>query len=217
MSGVAGEGVFSRSPGGPVVLVAQVGAATGSQVAAAALACAGSEPDSAALLVDLEDGRAPRSTFVATAGARALEERLVAHLPNAAVASRGQICLLKLPPGPEGVAAIATALPLVRESAAVIHLAPNLLRSVLEEPRIGPTSALLRADLKKDRALTALAARSLMASGLQVAVLKRPPGWLAARAALLGALFSASGQALPDRLRRRLLATGSQRARCRRP
>jgi len=216
VSEVAGEGVFSHSPDGPVVLVAQVGAAMGSQAAAAALACAGSEPDSAALLVDLGNGRAPRSTLVATAGARALEERLVAHLPNAAVASRGQICQLKLPPCPEGVAAIAAALPLVRESAAVIHLTPNLLRLVLDEPRIGPTSALLRADLKKDRALTALAARSLMAGGLRVAVLRCPPGWLAARAALLGAL-SASGQALPDRLCRRLLATGSQRARCRRP
>jgi hypothetical protein len=199
-----------------VVLVARVGAATGSQAVAAALACAGSELDSAALLVDLDDGHAPRSTLVATVGARALEQRLVVHLPDAAVASRGQICHLKLPPGPEGIAAIAATLPLVRESAAAIHLAPHLLRAVLEEPRIRPTSVLLRADLSQDRALTALAVRDLMARGLHVAVLKRPPGWRAARAALFGAL-SESGQALPAGLRTRLLATDSQRARFRRP
>lgn len=216
MSGLVDEGALSRSPGGPVVLVTQVGAATGSKAAAAALVCAASESDRAALLIDLEDGRSPRATLVATAGARALEERLVAHLPSAAVASRGQICHLKLPPGPEGIEAIAASLPLIRESAAVIHLPPDLLRSVLDEPRIRPTSVLLRADLNKDRALAAIAARDLMARGLRVVVLKRPMGWLAARTALLGAL-SESGQALPARLHMRLLATGSQRARCRRP
>ena len=216
MSGFVADGALSRSPGGPVVLVTRVGAATGSKAAAAVLACAASESDRAALLIDLDDGRRPRATLVATAGARALEERLVAHLPGAAVASRGQICHLRLSPGPEGVDAIAAILPLVRESAAIVHLAPDLLRSVLEEPRIRPTSVLLRADLKKDRALTALAARDLMARGLRVAVLKLPPGWLAARAALLGAL-AVSGQALPARLHKRLFATGSQRARCRRP
>ena len=70
----------------PVVLVTRVGTAAGSRAAAAALACAASEPDRAALLVDLDEARAPRPSLIATAGARALEERLAAHLPDAAVA-----------------------------------------------------------------------------------------------------------------------------------
>ena len=173
---------------GPVVLVARVGDAAGSRAAAAALACAASEPDRAALLVDLEEGRAPRATLVATAGARGLEERLVAHLPGAAVASRGRICQLKLAPDPDALGTVAVALPLARESAAVVHLPPALLRPLLAEPRIRSTGALLRADLAADRALTALAVRDLIDRGLRVAVLKRPLGWLAERAALLGAL-----------------------------
>jgi hypothetical protein len=207
MSGLAREGASSRPLGGPVVLVTWAGEATGSKAAGAALACAASEADRAALLIDLDSGRPPRSTLIATAGARALEERLVAHLPDAAVASRGRICHLKLPPEPEGIAAIAAALPLVRESVAVVHLTPHLLRSVLGEPRIQPTSILLRADLSRDRALVALAVRDLMTRGLHVAVLKRPVAWPAARAALLG--VSAGGsQALPAGLRGRLSATG---------
>jgi hypothetical protein len=78
-SGVRGDTDLAR--GGPVVLVAPVGAAVGSRPAAAALACAGSELDRAGLLIDLDDGRAPRPSLIATAAARALEERLAAHLP----------------------------------------------------------------------------------------------------------------------------------------
>jgi hypothetical protein len=201
MSGPAGEEASARPPGGPLVLVTRVGAASGSKPAAAALACAASEPDRAALLIDLDDGRAPRSTLVATAGARALEERLAAHMPDAAVASRGQICHLKLSPDPEGVERLAAALPLVRESAAVLHAPPPLLRSALAHR---PTAALLRADLDEDRALTALAVRDLIGHGLRLAVLKRPLGRLTTRAALLGALPEAS-RSLPAGLRARLL------------
>ena len=68
---------------GAVVLVTAVGAASGARAAAAALACAASEPDRAALLIDLDGGRAPRPSLVATSAARALEERLAAHLPDA--------------------------------------------------------------------------------------------------------------------------------------
>jgi len=171
---------------GPVVLVTTVGAASGARAAAAALACAASEPDRAALLIDLEEGRAARPSLIATAGARSLEERLIAHMPDAAVASRGSLCQLKLPAGPEGIEGIAAALPLVRESVCIVHLPPHLLRPVLAETRIQPTAALLRADLAADRALTALAVRDLIARGLRVAVIKRPLGRLAERAALLG-------------------------------
>jgi hypothetical protein len=155
---------------------------------AAALACAASESDRAALLVDLEERRAPRPTLIATAGARGLEERLAAHLPDAAIASRGRICELKLSPENEAIEILAAALPLARESAAVVHLPPALLRAVLCDARIRPSGVLLRADLTEDRALTALAVRDLMAERLQVGVVKHPLGLPAACAAGLGAM-----------------------------
>lgn len=185
------------------MLVSRVGAATGSKAAAAALACAASEPDRAALLIDLAGGRPPRPTLVATRGARELEERLAAHLPDAAVASRGAICRLNLPDDPSGVERLPAALPLVRESAGIVHLPPALLQPALAEPRIEAGGALLVADLAGDRALTALAVRELLHRDLTAAVLKRPLPWLTARAALLGALPPGAG--LPARLLSRLL------------
>jgi hypothetical protein len=198
------DSALSLPVGGPVILVTGVGDAAGTQAAAAALACAASEPDRAALLIDLGEGRAPRSSLVATAGARELEERFVAHMPDAAVASRGWICRLGLAADPAAVEQLPAALPLARESVAVVHLPAALLRPLLDEPRIRPTAALLRADLAEDRALTALAVRDLNARGLRVAVLKHPLGRLVARAAVLGAL-PAGGGVLPDRLADRLL------------
>jgi hypothetical protein len=173
---------------GPVVLVAAVGGASGARPAAAALACTASEPDRAALLIDIGGARPSRPTLIATAGARLLEERLAVHLPDARIASRGQICQLSLPPEPESIEKLTAATPLVRESAAVVHLPSSFVRPVLEESRIPATGVLLRADLVEARPLTALAVRDLMADGLRVVVLKHPLRWLAARAALMGAL-----------------------------
>lgn len=181
---------------GPVFLVTAVGAAQGSKEAAAALACGGSEPDRAGLLIDLAAGRGPRPSPIATAAARMLEERLAAHLPDVEVASRGATCRLGLAGerdgdggGREGALdLVAAAAPLARDSATVVHLPPSLLQPALEDPRVRPTAALLRADLPADRALTALAARDLVARGLRLSVLERPLGWLAGRLSLLGAL-----------------------------
>ena len=61
---------------GLAILVTRVGEAEGALALAAALACAGSESDRAAVLVELSEGRAPRPGLVASAAARALEERL---------------------------------------------------------------------------------------------------------------------------------------------
>ncbi|MEX2108786.1 MAG: hypothetical protein WD827_07865 [Solirubrobacterales bacterium] len=189
-----------------VILVAGVGAAAGSRTAAAALACAASRPDRAGLLVDLTDARPSRPSLVATDAARKLEERLAVHLPEGGVASRGQTCHLALPPDPTGVDGVAGALPAVRESIGVVHLPPQLLQPVLDETRIRASAALLRADLRADRALTALAARDLAQRGLRVAVLKQPLGWIASRRALAGALSADASGGLPERLLRRLLA-----------
>jgi hypothetical protein len=85
---------------GRVVVVTPVGAASGSRAAAAALACAGSEPDRPGLLIDL-GGRGPRPTLIASSGARELEERLAVHLPALRAASRGQTCHLAVDLGEE--------------------------------------------------------------------------------------------------------------------
>ncbi len=187
-----------------LILVTGVGGAAGSKAAAAALACAASGPDRAGLLVDVPDGRPSRPALIATAAARELEERLAAHLPNAGVASRGQTCHLALH-ADTVIDGIARALPLVRESAGVIHLPPHLLQPVLSEVSVSPSAALLRADLREDRALTALAARDLAQRGIRVAVLKQPLGWIAARRALAGVLPAGSGGGLPERLLKRVL------------
>jgi hypothetical protein len=196
---------------GPVVLVTCVRGAVGSRAIAAALACAASEPERAALLIDLDASRTPRSSLVATTGARDLEERVAAHMPEASVASRGQVCHLKLSPDSAGIEQLPAALPLSRESAAVILLPPSLLQPLLADPRIQPTAALLRADLTEERALTALAARDLIDRGLRVAVSKRPLGWLAARCALFGVLSGV--EVFPARTRERLLDTEDSKLR----
>src|SRR5262249_29682239 len=141
-----------RQMNGRVIVVTWVGRAPGSMAAAAALACAGSEPDRPGLLVDLE-GRPPRPTLVASSGARELEERLAVHLPQPRAASRGQICHLAVPDGPECFDVVRAALPLAREAVAVVHLPPGLLQAALDESGVEATAVLLRADLPSDRAL----------------------------------------------------------------
>jgi hypothetical protein len=186
-----------------VVLVTAVGTAEGAKAAAAALACAGSEPDRPGLLVDL-GGRPPRPTLVASAGARELEERLVSHLPELHAASRGQTCHLAVPGDDATFEHVRSALPLVRDSIAVVHLPPALLQPTLAEGSVCPSAVLLRADLPADRALTALAVGDLLSRDLTVRVLKRPLAWVAARRALFGVLPSTAG-GLPERLSKSLL------------
>jgi len=187
---------------GPTVLVAAVGAAEGARPAAAALACAGADTERAALLVDV-GGRSPRPTLLTSAAARALEERLTAHLPRVRVAARGQTCHVAAVADPEGLAAAAAAITVARGALAAVHLPSALLRSALEEGHgTRPSAVLLRADLSSDRALLALVARDLRARGLAVGVLKARLPWVAERRALFGTL--ARGGGLPDRLVRQL-------------
>ena len=181
---------------GPVAIVTAVGVARGSLAAAAALACVGSEPDRPGLLIDV-GATSARPTLVATAAARELKERLAIHLPGLAAASRGQTCRLAISEGEGGFDAVRAALPLVRDSLAVVHLPPHLLQAALEENGIGAGAVLLRADLGTDRALTALAVRDLRERGLRVRVLKQLLPWLSARRALFGALPADSAAGLP--------------------
>jgi hypothetical protein len=196
------------------VLVVRVGDATGARAAAAALACAGSEPDRAGLLIDLESRRAPRPTLIASTAARELEERLAAHLPEAGVGSRGWTCHLTLPADRAGVEGIAAALPLVENSTAAVHLPPRLLQVAFEEPSPLVRGVLLRADLTADLPLTALAAREVLGRGLRAVVLKQPLGWLASRRALAGFLPAGTRGGLPERLCGRLLGERDRELAC---
>jgi hypothetical protein len=182
-----------------VVLVTRVGEASGSRAVAAALACHGSDPDLPGLLIDV-DGRAPRPALVASTGARELEERLAAHLPAHRSAARGQTCHLAVGTDPLELEAIRAALPLARDSVAVIHLPPARLQPLLADLGVAISGVLLRADLDVDRALAALAVRDLVARGVRVRVLGRPLPWVAARRALFGLLSPEAAGGLPSRL-----------------
>jgi hypothetical protein len=188
---------------GPVVLVATVGEAEGSRGAAAALACAGAEADVATLLIDL-GGRAPRPTLIASAAARNLEERLRAHLPDALVAARGQVCHLAVEADDDGFDVAAAAIDAARDTFAVFHLPSRMLQAALGESRLRPTGVLLRADLPDDRPLVALTARDLLDRDLAIGVLKHRLGWVAERRALFGVLPAGAPGGLPERLVRRL-------------
>lgn len=186
------------------VLVTAVGDAEGSRGAAAALACAGSDADTAALLVEVGGGT-PRPTLIASAAARQLEERLRSHLPEAKVAARGQVCHLAVPADPDGLELASAAATAARESGAVLHLPPDLLHEVLAQPGWRPSGVLLRADLSSDRALVALAVRDLIGRDLRAVVLKRRLAWVAERRAIFGVLPSGAPGGLPERLVRRLV------------
>jgi len=190
---------------GPSIVVAAVGEAEGSRGAAAALACAGASLDEAALLVDV-GGRPPRPALLTSAAAQRLEERLSAHLPQAKVAARGQVCHLVVPAEPEGLDIAAAAVTVGRGATAVVHVPPELLQAaVADEAGLSPSGVLLRAELASDRPLVALAARDLLARGLAVAVLKRRLNWVAERRALFGALPAGSPGGLRERLVNRLI------------
>lgn len=191
------------------VLVTSVGEAEGSRAAAAALACTGADVDVAALLVEV-GGRAPRPTLIASAAAQKLEERLGAHLPQARVAARGQVCQLAVSADVEGLEAASAAVTVARGMTTVVHVPADLFQSAIsEESRLRPSGVLLRADLQSDRSLVALTVRDLIDRGMPSAVLKHRLGWVAERRALFGILPPGSPGGLPERLVRRLCGTAS--------
>lgn len=195
---------FEAPVDAPTVAVTAVGKAEGSLGAAAALACAGADVDQATLLVDA-GGKPPRPTLLASTAARQLEERLAAHLPQARLAARGQVCHLAVPADLAGLEAAATAVTVARGALAVLRLPPALLRPCLEGPGPEPSGVLLRADLAADRPLLALVVRDLMAGDLTVAILKRRLSWVAERRAFFGSLSPEAPGGLPGYLRRNLL------------
>jgi len=188
---------------GRVILTTAVGQAIGSRAAAAALTCAGSDLDRPALLLD-GVGVRPRPALFASSGARRLEERLAAHRPDLFAASRGQICHVALGDGAREET-LRSVLPLVRESLAVVLLSAGEVHEVADGLGVELAGVMLRADLPRDRALTALAAAGLIGQGIVVRVLARPLAWIPARRAMFGVLPADAPAGLPPRLRGRLL------------
>lgn len=193
------------------VLATAIGRASGAKAAAAALACAGAEPDRPALLIDL-GGSPPRPALMASPGARDLERRLALHRPALRAAARGQTCHLAIGDDADRDEHLQAVLPLVRGSLAVLHLPLRGLHDILEGTAVEAATVLLRADLDRDRALTALAAADLIRRGLTVRVLGRPLAWVPARRALFGALPADAPGGLSGRLLDRLLDVSSNTA-----
>lgn len=194
---------------GATVLVAPVGEAEGARGGAAALACAAADIDVATLLVDV-GGRAPRPTLLASAAARRLEERVATHLPQARVAARGQVCHVAVPAAVDGLQAASAAVAVARGGLAAVYIPPDLLEpAVSGQGGLRPSAVLLRADLARDRALVALAARDLIVQGIAVGVLKQRLSWVAERRALFGALAAGSPGGLSERLVHRLAGSSA--------
>jgi hypothetical protein len=197
--------VLNPTERAPTLLVAAAGEAEGARAAAAALACAGADPDRAALFVDVA-GKPPRPTLLASAPARDLEERLVAHLPAARVAARGQVCHLAVGADQDGFAVAAAAETVAREAVAVIHVPAEHVQALLADS-LGSrlTGVLLRVDLEHERSLAALAVADLRGRGLAVGVLKHRLSWVAERRALFGTLAPGAAGGLPASLVERLV------------
>ena len=135
------------------------------------------------------DGRAPRPALVASAAARALEERLAAHLPEAAVAvPRARSATWRCRPTARAWSGRRRRWPLVRDVARGRAPAAGPA-PVRRSSRAGSSrgAALLRADLGRDRrADRARGPRPDRRAASRVAVAKRPLAWVPARRALFG-------------------------------
>jgi hypothetical protein len=112
---------------------------------------------------------------------------------------------MAIPADADGLERLPAALPLVRETVAVLHVLPGLFQNLLRVRGLDPSGVLLRADLESERALTALVVRELQQRDLLVRVLKRPLAWMPARRALFGVLSPDAAGALPPHLRKTLL------------
>ncbi len=153
-------------------------AATAAAVGVAIARTGASEP-LGVIVLDAESGSRPRPTLVSSGAARRLESRLRLDLPAVA---RGAICAVGATDE-----SLPDAIDLCRDSGAaavVLNAEPTTWREILDGGAVG--AAVLRADAKAARALTALAAGELIRAGTPTCVVPRAPGLVAARRALAG-------------------------------
>src|SRR3954471_15069006 len=128
--------------------------------------------------------RPRKGPMLAAAAARELEDALRAEGFDR-VAARGRLCWLGLAPGEDPLGELRRAVDALPNGAvAIAHLPASLLQAALNGAVQKPVAALLRADLPRDRSLTAMTAIELRGRGLPVRVASRPLGRVAARRAL---------------------------------
>src|SRR5215207_9244142 len=110
------------------------------------------------VVVHPHSGSRPRPTLVSSAAARDLESRLRTDVPAVA---RGAICAVSV-----AEESLPDAIDCCRASGAaavVVHGEPAMWRELIGTGEVG--GAVLRADARASRALTALAARELISAG----------------------------------------------------
>ncbi len=150
-----------------------------------AVSLAAESDDAGALMIELDEGGHRRGpTMLASAPARALEERLRGEGVEAA--ARGRLAWVVLGADVPWEESLAEILGIAPEAAAVVHAPVSRWRSLLWTPALRLPIALLRADVPAQRSLAALTAIELRAAGVPLRIATRAPGRIAARRALAG-------------------------------
>jgi len=154
------------------------GPATAAAIGVALARSGGAEPRGV-VLVDSQAESRRRPTLVSSVPARELESRLAAAVPAVA---RGTLCAVAV-----SERHLADTLDLCRAACAsslVVHVRPELWRELIDGDEAD--AAVLRADPRAARSLTAMAASDLISAGVPTGVITRAPGVVATRRALAG-------------------------------
>lgn len=189
----------------PLIAVTALPGDAGGLACAAAFAGAVARRDAGVpgrvVLVEVASGVRRRPTLISAAAARALEVELRGTMPAAA---RGTVCWVVADPDgawQDDVALCRDAGP----DAVIVHAAPEAWRDLIDSGTCD--GAVLRADTGAKRPLAALSASDLIATGVRVGIVPRPPGVVATRRALAGIEPGGELGVRASRLARRLLAS----------
>ena len=192
--------------GAELVFVSGLADAPGARGAAAALACAASTSDQAALLIDV-GGPHPRPTLLSSRAAAELETTLTAILPDRPSAARGQVCHLALSTAVEDLAAVGEVRANLQHGYIILHLPDELLPTALATDTLRPSGVLIRADTHHDREIAAKTVRRAARAHIPIAILDHRLDWVTERRALFGALPDSAPGGLPVEVLKRLLPT----------
>jgi LAS superfamily LD-carboxypeptidase LdcB len=169
-----------------LVASTDISAAGDGLAAAAALATAIAQAHHGVSVVLAETGEDPRRrpTLLSSSAARLAEQRL-GELGLGPAAARGRICWVGVALDEDWPARVAA----LRESdreVIVAHLPAPEWRRAIDDPGLAVSAALIRADVRAQRPLLALAVGDLRARGIPVRVACRALGLVGSRRALAG-------------------------------
>jgi hypothetical protein len=193
----------------PLVIAAELPGAGGGLAAAASvavsLAATGAAGARGVLMVEAAAERNRGPTMLASEGARRLERAL--GEAGIQAAARGRLCWLCLERESSAfedlTAAVGTA---VDARAVVTHLPGSLWRAAVGCAELGVGAGVLRAELPRQRTLTALAVRELRDAGIQARIFSCAPGPVAARRVISGLEPGGQASARATRLAQGLFA-----------